>query len=416
MAGFESLGNLLGGGIDREGAFQQGRFRTAQTEQALASATKAQQDAIRQQAENEAIAQLKANTPNFAAPTDQDLAALIIGGLGTQYSSANEGRLRGQEFTNRATAADPSASALLRTRALQSVSGKPGSDIEAVGSRGYVNLTDETQTPQPLGDAFTTPPELSTAVKNFNFAQTLPPEQRENFNRYVRQDQIVTAGGVPYAVGLNAPAGAPAPIVAPTDVANNKGLQAGAVQGAKDTAKAAADLPDKLASIQKFEADIDALLDSPGFDTAYGLSSVLDPRNLIPGTDAKEANILREKIGAESFGVSVQTLRGLGQLSNAEGAKVQKAYTEATETGLSEQTARKKFAALKRELKAARERAIERVNRGVRVTPDGKEIADTGAAANASPSTNAQGWKLMVDAQGNKAYVSPDGKSFEEIQ
>lgn len=45
-----------------------------------------------------------------------------------------------------------------------------------------------------------------------------------------------------------------------------------------------------------------------------------------------------------------------------------------------------------------------------------------GAAEPAKPSTqsplaltNAKGWKLMVDGKGNRAYVSPDGKSFEEV-
>ena len=31
------------------------------------------------------------------------------------------------------------------------------------------------------------------------------------------------------------------------------------------------------------------------------------------------------------------------------------------------------------------------------------------------PKTNANGWTLHQDAKGNKAYVSPDGKQFEEV-
>lgn len=39
-----------------------------------------------------------------------------------------------------------------------------------------------------------------------------------------------------------------------------------------------------------------------------------------------------------------------------------------------------------------------------------------GAAAPAAlPATNAQGWRLMTDAKGNRAYVSPDGKQFQEV-
>jgi hypothetical protein len=38
------------------------------------------------------------------------------------------------------------------------------------------------------------------------------------------------------------------------------------------------------------------------------------------------------------------------------------------------------------------------------------------APTNVAPATNAKGWTLHVDASGNKAYVSPDGKSFEEVK
>ena len=38
------------------------------------------------------------------------------------------------------------------------------------------------------------------------------------------------------------------------------------------------------------------------------------------------------------------------------------------------------------------------------------------AAGNAPPRTNAKGWILHTDAKGNQAYVSPDGKSIEEVK
>lgn len=50
----------------------------------------------------------------------------------------------------------------------------------------------------------------------------------------------------------------------------------------------------------------------------------------------------------------------------------------------------------------------EELTRGMRGAP---------AAAPAGPAAaNAKGWKLMTDAKGNKAYVSPDGKDFEEVK
>jgi len=40
-----------------------------------------------------------------------------------------------------------------------------------------------------------------------------------------------------------------------------------------------------------------------------------------------------------------------------------------------------------------------------------------GAAAKpATPGVNGKGWKLHTDAKGNRAYVSPNGKSFEEVK
>jgi hypothetical protein len=38
------------------------------------------------------------------------------------------------------------------------------------------------------------------------------------------------------------------------------------------------------------------------------------------------------------------------------------------------------------------------------------------ATPSAPPAKNAKGWTLHVDASGNKAYVSPDGKSYEEVK
>ncbi len=52
-------------------------------------------------------------------------------------------------------------------------------------------------------------------------------------------------------------------------------------------------------------------------------------------------------------------------------------------------------------------------------TLDAIRVAETKAGTTvpkAVPPVNAKGWKLMTDAGGNKAYVSPDGKSFEEAK
>ena len=53
---------------------------------------------------------------------------------------------------------------------------------------------------------------------------------------------------------------------------------------------------------------------------------------------------------------------------------------------------------------------------GVTVGASSKQRKPGGAPQSALPTVNANGWKLMKDASGNQAYVSPDGKQFEEAQ
>lgn len=53
-----------------------------------------------------------------------------------------------------------------------------------------------------------------------------------------------------------------------------------------------------------------------------------------------------------------------------------------------------------------------------RYAPKGADSlpAPGGKPAAQVPATNSKGWKLHTDASGNRAYVSPDGKSFEEVR
>lgn len=44
------------------------------------------------------------------------------------------------------------------------------------------------------------------------------------------------------------------------------------------------------------------------------------------------------------------------------------------------------------------------------------QAAGSAAAAGGAPLVNAQGWTLHTDAKGNRAYVSPDGKQFQQVK
>lgn len=53
---------------------------------------------------------------------------------------------------------------------------------------------------------------------------------------------------------------------------------------------------------------------------------------------------------------------------------------------------------------------------GVMAGPGMGKMPPSPATAPSTPVKNAKGWALHTDANGNKAYVSPDGKQFQEVQ
>jgi hypothetical protein len=66
---------------------------------------------------------------------------------------------------------------------------------------------------------------------------------------------------------------------------------------------------------------LDKALNHPGLDTATGLSGTIDPRNYIPGTDAKDFNVVMDQIKGKAFLQAFQTLKGGGQITEVEGKK-----------------------------------------------------------------------------------------------
>lgn len=59
-------------------------------------------------------------------------------------------------------------------------------------------------------------------------------------------------------------------------------------------------------------------------------------------------------------------------------------------------------------------RALNAIER--KYIPNGQPFNAVNLPAPSGSAKNNRGWSLMTDANGNKAYVSPDGKQFEEVQ
>lgn len=168
--GWEQLGNVLGGGIDRAGAYETGRLRTAQTESALGLAQQRQLENIALEAKNKARAEQKtALAKTGVDPNVIDLLdSLMTTGAGSDYSAGMTGLKTGQEMGFRDTLADPNAALGDQFAAGQGVQGKVLPRNYQVGAGGYTDLLDPNAAVQdtPLGDSMITENRASEGASN----------------------------------------------------------------------------------------------------------------------------------------------------------------------------------------------------------------------------------------------------------
>jgi len=115
---------------------------------------------------------------------------------------------------------------------------------------------------------------------------------------------------------------------------------ANAAQGAIDSAQATID-------------QANAVANHPGRMSGLG---TYDPRQLIRGTDPYNFNEEINKLKSETFLASVQGMKGLGALSNAEGQKVQSAIASLN-TGMSKEAFDKQLSTITTIMQQAQQRA-----------------------------------------------------------
>lgn len=139
---------------------------------------------------------------------------------------------------------------------------------------------------------------------------------------------------------------------------------------------AALDQQAKADDVLKMQGNVQGLLDAPGFNTIYGKSRFMSP-SMLPGGEGADAEARRNQLEAASFGISIQQMKGLGALSNAEGLKVTAAYTRAVDPKQSEEAAREAWAEVQGYLKMAQ----DRIASGGLVTPSAPAPAATGIDA-----------------------------------
>lgn len=104
----------------------------------------------------------------------------------------------------------------------------------------------------------------------------------------------------------------------PAEMAGNK--KRAEVWAEKQT-NAEYDMPRQQLNAQQTIDLVDKLISHPGFSSAVGLSSLIDPRNYIPGYDAKDFNIMFDQLKGKQFLEAYNTLKGGGQITEIEGKK-----------------------------------------------------------------------------------------------
>ena len=128
-----------------------------------------------------------------------------------------------------------------------------------------------------------------------------------------QQQAIETQGAVNRASQL-------APIETAAAISRTRGTEM-----AKAESEALASLPQTIQTADETIALLTQALNHPGRTVATGLSGTLDPRNYVPGTDARDFRVLLDQIGGRAFLQAFESLKGGGQITEIEGRKATEA-------------------------------------------------------------------------------------------
>ena len=119
---------------------------------------------------------------------------------------------------------------------------------------------------------------------------------------------------------------------------------------------------------------IDTMLEHPGLSTATGLSSTLDPRNYIAGTDATNFNVMRKQLEGKAFLEAFQSLKGGGAITEVEGQKATEAIARLS-TSQSEKAYRDALTELRGILQQGKARAAQMASGGSSYQPQATTAA-----------------------------------------
>jgi hypothetical protein len=128
---------------------------------------------------------------------------------------------------------------------------------------------------------------------------------------------------------------------------------------------------DTLAKSQDFLSTLERLEKHPGFNELFGMSAIPWQRK-IPGSEGAGANAVFKQLEGKGFLESIQAMKGMGALSNAEGEKVSAAFLGITPE-MKETEVRERIQEIKKMVQAG----MTRLKTGQVAPPDPRGDAST---------------------------------------
>jgi hypothetical protein len=201
QSGWENFGSVLGGGIDRAGAYEEGRLHTARTEGALEQARQRQLQNVALEAKNRARERVRDDMAKSAIvpPQQQDLlGSIVLGEMGADFKAGMGGMAEGQQMDFGNTVANPETPNSTRQFTLAAMSGKPFNPLDSVGAGGYTDITSDAPTVEntPLGDSMIAENEATTALTS---------DKQANPERYRAAPEVDPTSTLP--TGVKVPGG-----------------------------------------------------------------------------------------------------------------------------------------------------------------------------------------------------------------
>lgn len=204
----------------------------------------------------------------------------------------------------------------------------------------------------------------------------LPPNHPD---RPALMREIQRIGG-----GQAAPSGNYAAGPSAIEAARNEAARVKLVEQAKADVVPTLQRENKAAAANDMLGVIEMLDKHPGRETATGASGVIDPRNYIPGTDAKDFSVALDQLKGKTFLQAFESLKGGGQITEVEGKKATEAIGRLN-TAQSDKAFKQALGDLRGVVEGAMKRTIGEggASGGMGEKPSGK-VMDSLPAANSS--------------------------------